>query len=189
MSYSIYVRKPKVHRECAESQTQTKMSNSFTVGKQILAGVKGRVRSNSIYIENLKLVGSVQRVSNPDQKVKFNHYKETGSCGVKGRVRSFSFYIENLNLVGIVQRVSNPDQKVKFNHYKETGSSGVKGRVRSYSFYIENLKLVGVKGRGRACAFYYVRAQPTHPWVPAKVEPACLCARVDGRNHYEVRGG
>ena len=22
----------------------------------------------------------MQRVSNPDQKVKFNHYKETGSC-------------------------------------------------------------------------------------------------------------
>ena len=36
------------------------MSNSITIGKQILAGVKGRVRSNSIYIENLKLVGSVQ---------------------------------------------------------------------------------------------------------------------------------
>ena len=147
--FNLY-RKPKVGGECAESQTQTKMSNSITIGKQILAAVKGRVRSNSIYIENLKLVGSVQRVSNPHQKVKFNHYKETGSCGVKGRVRSYSFYIEILKLVGSVQRVSNPDQKVKFNHYKETGSSGV-------------------KGRGRACAFYYVRAQPTHPRVPAIV--------------------
>ena len=35
------------------------MSNSITIGKQILAGVKGRVRSNSIYIENLKLVGNL----------------------------------------------------------------------------------------------------------------------------------
>ena len=34
------------------------------------SGVKGRVRSNSIYIENLKLVGSVQRGSNPEQNVK-----------------------------------------------------------------------------------------------------------------------
>ena len=42
------------------------------------SGVKGRVRSYSIYIENLKLVGIVQRVSS----------KETDSCGVKGRVRS-----------------------------------------------------------------------------------------------------
>ena len=32
------------------------------------SGVKGRVRSYSIYIENLKLVGSVQRGSNPDTK-------------------------------------------------------------------------------------------------------------------------
>ena len=64
--------------------------------------------SNSIYIENLKLVGSVQRGTNPDQKVKFNHYKNTGSSGVKGRVRSNSIYIENLKLVGSVQRVSNP---------------------------------------------------------------------------------
>ena len=60
---------------------------------------------------------SVQRVSNSGQKVKFNHYKETGSSGVKGRVRSYSIYIENLKLVGSVQRSSNPDQKVKFNHY------------------------------------------------------------------------
>ena len=96
------------------------------------SGVKGRVRSNSIYIENLKLVGSVQRVSNPDQNVKFNHYKKTGSSGVKGRVRSYSIYIENLKLVGSVQRVSNPDQNVKFNHYKKTGSSGVKGRLAHY---------------------------------------------------------
>ena len=81
------------------------------------SGVKGRVRSNSITIENLKLVGSVQRSSNPDQNVKFNHYKETGSSGVKGRVRSNSITIENLKLVGSVQRGSNPDQKVKFNQY------------------------------------------------------------------------
>ena len=85
----------------------------------------------------------MQRGSNPDQKVKFNHYKNTGSSGVKGRVRSNSIYIENLKLVGSVQRGTNPDQKVKFNHYKNTGSSGVKGRVRSNSIYIENLKLVG----------------------------------------------
>ena len=52
---------------------------------------------------------SVQRVSNSGQKVKFNHYKETGSSGVKGRVRSYSIYIENLKLVGSVQRGSNPD--------------------------------------------------------------------------------
>ena len=52
------------------------------------SGVKGRVRSHSIYIKNLKLVGSVQRVSNPDQNVKFNHYKKTGSSGVKRRVGS-----------------------------------------------------------------------------------------------------
>ena len=44
------------------------------------------------YIENLKLVGSVQRGSNPDQNVKFNHYKKAGSSGVKGRVRSYSIY-------------------------------------------------------------------------------------------------
>ena len=74
---------------------------------------------------------SVQRVSNSGQKVKFNHYKKTGSSGVKGRVRSYSIYIENLKLVGSVQRGLNPDQNVKFNHYKKTGSSGVKGRVRS----------------------------------------------------------
>ena len=54
------------------------------------SGVKGRVRSYSIYIENLKLVGSVQRGSNPDQNVKFNQYKKTSSSGVKGRVRSNS---------------------------------------------------------------------------------------------------
>ena len=84
--------------------------------------------------------------------VKFNHYKKTGSSGVKGRVRSYSIYIENLNLVRSVQRVSNPDQKDKFNHYKKTGSSGV-------------------KGRGPACAFYYVRTQPTHPRVPTNVCP------------------
>ena len=55
------------------------------------SGVKGRVRSNSIYIENLKLVGSVQRGSNPDQKVKFNHCKKSGSSGVKvgsGQIQS-----------------------------------------------------------------------------------------------------
>ena len=56
------------------------MSNSITIGKQILAGVKGRVRSNSIYIENLKLVGSVQRGSNQNQNVKFNQYRKTDSC-------------------------------------------------------------------------------------------------------------
>ena len=112
------------------------------------SGVKGRVRSNSITIENLKLVGSVQRASNPDQNVKFNHYKNAGSSGVKGRVRSYSIYIGNLKLVGSVQRGSNPDQNVKFNHYKNAGSSGVKGRVRSYSIYIENLKLVGSVQRG-----------------------------------------
>ena len=96
------------------------------------SGVKGRVRTNSIYIENLKLVGSVQRLSNWGQKDKFNHYKKTGSSGVKGRVRSYSIYIENLKLVGSVQRVSNPDQKVKFNHYEKTGCSGVKGRLAPY---------------------------------------------------------
>ena len=64
----------------------------------------------------------MQRVSNPDQNVKFNHYKKTGSSGVKGRVRSYSIYIENLKLVGSVQRGSNPDQNVKFNQYKETDS-------------------------------------------------------------------
>ena len=83
--------------------------------------------SNSITIENLKLVGSVQRVSNSGQKVKFNHYKKTGSSGVKGRVRSNSITIVNLKLVGSVQRVSNSGKKVKFNHCKKTGSSGVKG--------------------------------------------------------------
>ena len=88
--------------------------------------------SNSITIENLKLVGSVQGVSNPDQKVKFNHYKETGSSGVKGRVRSYSITIENLKLVGSVQGVSNPDQNVKFNQYRKPGSSGVKGRLAPY---------------------------------------------------------
>ena len=96
------------------------------------SGVKGRVRSYSIYIENLKLVGSVQRSSNPDQNVKFNHYKKTGSSGVKGRVRSYSIYIENLKLVGSVQRGSNPDQNVKFIQYKNAGSSGVKGRLAPY---------------------------------------------------------
>ena len=85
----------------------------------------------------------MQRSSNPDQNVKFNHYKKAGSSGVKGRVRSYSIYIENLKLLGSVQRGSNPDQNVKFNQYKNAGSSGVKGRVRSYSIYIENLKLVG----------------------------------------------
>ena len=74
------------------------------------SGVKGRVRSNSINIENLKLVGSVQRLSNSSQKVKFNHYKKTGSSGVKGRVRLNSITIENLKLVGSVQRVSNSGQ-------------------------------------------------------------------------------
>ena len=96
------------------------------------SGVKGRVRSYSIYIENLKLVGSVQRGSNPDQNVKFNHYRKPGSSGVKGRVRSYSIYIENLKLVGSVQRGSNPDQNVKFNHCKNAGSSGVKGRLAPY---------------------------------------------------------
>ena len=43
------------------------------------SGVKGRVGSYSIYKENLKLVRSVQRVSNPDQNVKFNQYKKAGS--------------------------------------------------------------------------------------------------------------
>ena len=66
------------------------------------SGVKGRVRSNSIYIENLKLVGSVQRVSNPGQKVKFNQYKKTGSSGVNGWVRSNSINIEILKSVGSV---------------------------------------------------------------------------------------
>ena len=82
------------------------------------SGVKGRVRSYSIYIQNLKLVGSVQRVSNPDQNVKFHHNKKADSSGVKGRVRSYSIYIENLKLVGSVQRGSNPDQKVNFNQYR-----------------------------------------------------------------------
>ena len=100
------------------------------------------------YIENLKLVGSVQRGSNPDQNVKFNQYKKAGSSGAKGRVRSNSIYIENLKLVGSVQRSSNPDQNVNFNQYKNAGSSGVKGRVRSNSIYIENLKLVGSVQRG-----------------------------------------
>ena len=63
MSYSIYVRKPKVRWKCT--------------------------------------------VSNPDQKVKFNHYEETGSSGVKGRVRSYSIYKENLKLVGSVQSLKS----------------------------------------------------------------------------------
>ena len=42
---------------------------------------------------NLKLEGSVQRVSKSRQKVKFNHYKKTDSCRVKGWVRSYSIYI------------------------------------------------------------------------------------------------
>ena len=74
----------------------------------------------------------MQRGSNPDQNVKFNYYKKTGSSGVKGQVRSYSIYIENLKLAGSEQRGSNPDQNVKFNHYKETGSSGVKGRLAPY---------------------------------------------------------
>ena len=49
------------------------MSNSITIRKSILAGFKGRVRLNSVNIENLKLVGSVQRLSNSGQKVIFNH--------------------------------------------------------------------------------------------------------------------
>ena len=138
------------------------MSNSITIRKSILAGVKGRVRSYSIYIENLKLVGSVQRVSNLDQNVKFNHYKKTGSSGVKGRFRSNSIYIENLKLVGSVQRGSNPGQNVKFNHYWKTDSCRDQRSTP---------------------------ALPTHPLVSAIVKSACLCARVDGRNHSPVRGG
>ena len=98
------------------------MSNSITIRKLVLAGVKGRVRSISIYIENLKLVGSVQIVSNKNQNLKFNQYKKKYSSGVKGRVRSNSIYIRNLKLVGSVQRVSNPDQNVKFNLYWKTDS-------------------------------------------------------------------
>ena len=108
------------------------------------SGVKGRVRSNSINIENIKLVGSVQRGSNPDQNAKFNQYMKKYSSGVKGRVRSNSINIENIKLVGSVQRGSNPDQNAKFNQYMKKYSSGVKGRVRSNSIYIENLKLVAV---------------------------------------------
>ena len=43
-------------------------------------GREGWVRSYSIYIENLKLVGSMQRGSNSGQKVKFNHYNKKYSC-------------------------------------------------------------------------------------------------------------
>ena len=129
-------------------------------------------------MENLKLVGSVQRGSNPDQNVKFNDYKKTGSSGVKGRVRSYSIYIENLKLVGSVQRVSNPDQKVNFNQYRAlpthprvsavvkpaclcgawTGGTILQlGMVRLNSISIRKRILAGSKvgsGRGRACALY-----------------------------------
>ena len=54
------------------------MSNSINIGKQILAGVKGRVRSNSIYIENLKLVGSVQSLK-PRPKCQIQSLKENRS--------------------------------------------------------------------------------------------------------------
>ena len=69
------------------------MSNSINIGKQIVAGVKGRARSNSIYIENLKLVGSVQRGSNPDQNVKFNQYRKTDCCrGQRSGQVKFNLY-------------------------------------------------------------------------------------------------
>ena len=77
------------------SLTCVPCQRTITIGKQILAGVKGRVRSN--YIEDLKLVGSVQRGSNTDQNVKFNHCKKTGSSGVKGRLAT------NLPIPGLQQ--------------------------------------------------------------------------------------
>ena len=69
------------------------MSNSITIGKQVLAGVKGgvkgRVRSYSIYIENLKLVGSVQR---SQTQTKMSHSITIGKqilAGVKGRLAPY----------------------------------------------------------------------------------------------------
>ena len=90
---------------CRESQTQAKKLNLITIRKVVLQGSKvgSGQNSNSITIENIKLVGSVQRVSNSGQKVKFNHCKKTGSSGVKGQVRSNSITIENLKLVGSVK--------------------------------------------------------------------------------------
>ena len=73
------------------------MSNSITIRKGILQGSKvgsGHIQSTGIQ-EKLKLVGSMQKSSNPDQKVEFNHYKKTYSSGVRGRVRSYSIYIRN----------------------------------------------------------------------------------------------
>ena len=125
------------------------MSNSITIGKQILAGVKGRVRSvvqipYSIYIENLKLVCSVQRVSNSGQKVKFNHYREIDSCSGQ-RSGQVIFNLYRKSKVG-VQCAECQTQAKKLN--SNTIRKGI---------------LAGSKvgsGRSRACALYYLRAQP-----------------------------